>query len=128
MSCFWDALIRELHPVEASRAGVGGLSDPRQFVEALQLRGRSVFVMTTWQGRHLSEQERREHAASVLNYDVTTIGGGYPCAACDPFLLLLSHAAGVNVRLVFVGSIIEYVSPMPAARWMSLTATSSHME
>lgn len=127
MSCFWDALIRELRPEEAARAGVEGITDARRFAQALQSRGRTVFVTATWQGGALSERERREHASAVEAYDVASVGGGYLCAACDPFLLLLSHAAGVNVRLRFDGTLIEYTSPLPSARWMSLTSTSSHM-
>jgi hypothetical protein len=127
MSCFWDALIRELRPEEAQRAGVAGITDPSRFAAALQARARSVFVMVTWQGEHLTEQERRDHALSVSNYIPASVNDGYMCGSCDSFLLLVSHVAGVNIRLSLDGTLFEYASPLPSARWMGLVSSSSHM-
>lgn len=127
MSCFWDALIRELSDEEAARAGVKGVTSPSEFANRLQKHPRT-FVMTRWQGRHLSERQRAENAAAISRYDTTTTADGYGCGSTDPFLLLLSHLAGVHIRHKTPYGTFEYTSLYPKARWLVLESTSNHMQ
>jgi len=128
MSCFWDALIRELSDAEATRAGLAGHKRPTEFARQLISLAASSFVLTKWQGRELTEQQRRENAAAVAAYDVSNVNNGYYCGSCDPFLLLLSHLAGVHIRHRTPSGTFEYTSQYPDARWMELRSTSNHMQ
>lgn len=125
MSCFWDALIRELSEEEAARAGVQGVSSPRDFVE--RLKALQPFVMTRWQGQELTEQQRAENAAAIAQYDSSTTGDGYGCGSSDPFLLLVAHVAGVHIRHRTPYGAFEYMSMHPDARWMELVSDNGHM-
>lgn len=127
MSCYWDALIRELSSEEADRAGLGGRG-PREFAQRLKELAPSSFVMTKWQGSDISEQQRRENAAAVAAYDLSTVNDGYLCGSCDPFLLLVSHVAGVHIRHHTPQGTFEYTSQHPQARWMVLRSTTNHMQ
>ena len=128
MSCYWDALIRELSDEEAKRAGLDGRKSPREFAQRLKDLAPSAFVMTKWQGSDISEQQRRENAAAVAAYDVATVNNGYFCGSCDPFLLLVSHVAGVHIRHHTPTGTFEYTSQYPQSRWMVLRSTTNHMQ
>lgn len=127
MSCFWDALVRELSEEETDRAGLRGIRSPQRFADCLKASAVHAFVTTKWQGDEVGEKQRRENAAAVQNYDTKTVGEGYWCGSCDPFLLLVSHVAGVHIRHVTPSGVFEYTSQYPKARWMELRSNSSHM-
>lgn len=125
MSCFWDALIRELNAQEATRADVSGVTRPYEFVQ--RLKAQQPFVMTRWQGQLLTEQQRAENAAAIAQYDLATTGDGYDCGSSDPFLLLVAHVAGVHIRHRTPHGTFEYTSMHPDARWITLVSNHGHM-
>ena len=84
--------------------------------------------MGKWEGSDITEQQRRENATAIAEYDVSTVHNGYYCGSCDPFLLLLSHVAGVHIRHRTPAGTFEYTSQHPSARWMELRSTTSHMQ
>jgi hypothetical protein len=128
MSCFWDAIHRELTATEKTRAGLTASSyAPRDFVVALQQAAAHSFVLVRWQGSHIDEDERRAHALAVRAYCPLAVDQGYDCGACDSFLLALSQVAGVHIRHTSSHGTFEYTSPHPGARWMELKSNSTHM-
>ena len=127
MSCYWDAIIRELSEQEAARAGLAGIKDPVVFATKLKEAGANCFVLSKWQGAALSEQQRRENAAAVAAYNTDTVRDGYYCGSCDPFLLLVAHVAGVNIHHETPTGTFDYSSQYPAARWITLRSNSRHM-
>ena len=127
MSCYWDALMRELNDDEVARAGLAGVSEAAEFALRLQRLGAHSFVLTKWQGRDLPEQARRENAAAVQAYDPADVNNGYLCGSCDPFLLLVAHVAGVHIRHCSLHGTFEYTSMLPSARWIHLHSDAGHM-
>lgn len=127
MSCFWDALIRELTPEEKATANLPLGPDPIPFAEALQKAGASCVVLTTWQSLPLKETERRENAKAVREFNPAGVANGYLCGACDAFLLLVCQVTGVNIRYTNGTQCFEYVSIRPGARWVGLRSSRGHM-
>jgi hypothetical protein len=128
MSCFWDALIRELQEEDYKLLGMDkGAITPRHFATRLQQLSPNTFVLSKWQGANLSEQLRRENAQAIASFDVSSVHNGYLCGVCDPFLLLITHLVGVHIRHAMGSSVIEYRCVRPEARCILLQSTRTHM-
>jgi len=120
MSCFWDELVQRLKEIHAISPGTDshGLS--------ILLKEKNVkTVGVKWQGYHISEQQMIENFNHVRNYDVNTIGNGYDCSTCDPFLLLVSEVFRVNIHHMYLNTPIYYTRACTCREFPTLRFASS---
>jgi hypothetical protein len=120
MSCFWDALIQRLNEIHVIPPGTNphGLS--------MFLKDKNVkTVGVKWQGSHVSEQQMAENFHHVKDYNVKTIGNGYDCSTCDPFLLLVSEVFKVNIHHIYLNTPIHYNRACTCCEYPTLRFASS---
>jgi hypothetical protein len=103
MSCFWDGLIHELR-----RYGLPSYVDPRKVVSYLKNEN-TLTRNVLWQSHSLSDKQLQENFTHVRIYDSNSIGNGYDCSSCDPFLLLLCEVFRVHIDHVYMGARIHYM-------------------
>ena len=96
MTCFWDSL----------RSKLNIRSDNISFISHLQHHNRETSVL--WNDTPLKLMELQENYYHVKKYDTSTIHNGYLCAACDPFLLLISDLYRVQIYNNYNGHVMVY--------------------
>jgi hypothetical protein len=103
MSCFWDGLLHELR-----RCGLPSYVDPQKLAAYLKNENTPTRNVL-WQSHSLSEKQLHENFIHVCIYDPNSIGNGYDCSSCDPFLLLMCEVFRVHIDHVYMGAHIQYM-------------------
>lgn len=110
MTCFWNGILAALD-VQSINNTFGTKSktkpNPRQFAQQLKNKNTKT-TYVKWNGKPLTDKELEENFEAIKCYNISTIGRGYDCSCCDPFLLLVSQLFKVNISHRFNNANIRY--------------------
>ena len=62
----------------------------------------------TWNGETLTKKQLQENYDHIIDFNPNTIGNGYDCSVCDPFLLLVCYLFNVNIDHNYNGYLMKY--------------------
>jgi len=108
MTCVWDSILHalcsnRLHSVISATAR----PSPVQLVSWLKNNNRKT-PGVQWNGGSLTAKQQDENFEHVKSFREGTIGGGYDCAACEPFLFLVCELFKVNIDHHYCGHTMQY--------------------
>ena len=128
MTCFWKGFMNCLSDtdVQFSR-GLSRLPQhEHEFVHFLQknnIRANDV----SWQHQPVSSRLQEESFQAVKALESNTIGEGYWCSTCDPFILLISQLFQIDVHHRFCGHLVVYSVPHPR-KTIYVTSDRGHLQ
>lgn len=134
MSCFWDALLRQMQPEDAHKLGVDTSKETwpsaHSLLLGLQRAATTVDLVkcVLWQGEPLSVREAQEHASALAEISSDEFGRGHWTGSCDSVLLYVCALLQVSIDHRMMGIPISYVYKQEMVhRTLILHSNSSHM-
>lgn len=73
----------------------------------------------------LSDKAQEEHEQWINEVEIS--GAGYICAACDPFLLLVSQVFNVTIIHHYAGNTFIFENTRSSTHCITLRSSKSHM-
>ena len=112
MACFWIGILQRLDVNDFKRfESKYGLciidKSPQNFVRLLK----NCAVKTPnilWNDTKLSSKQLSENYHHIIEYNPHTIGNGYDCSICDPFLILICELFDVDIDHNYNGYLMKY--------------------
>jgi hypothetical protein len=108
MTCFWNGLLNGLPDNKIKEVlKINRKPKPIEFVKLLKNNAIKT-PNILWNGEKLRNQELDENLLRVKELKENSIGRGYDCSCCDPYLLLICQLFKVNIVHNFNRTIIKY--------------------
>jgi hypothetical protein len=106
MACFWNGILQQLTTVDLKVLGIQN-KNPQSLVQAFKQKAKKTNSVR-WNGDKLSNKQLDENLQHIQTYNIKTIGNGYLCSSCEPFLLLLSELLQVHIHHNYLHTSIKY--------------------
>jgi len=127
MTCFWDALIRELQIDNERHIILGNYTNPVDLVNCLKSKNTNTNNIT-WQDEILGEKQKEENYEWIKTYNESNINNGHLTSTADPFLILISFLMDIKIILNYCNSEIIISPPVNKIRYtIKLNNSNSHM-
>jgi hypothetical protein len=107
MTCFWDGIISSLKIDDLNILGLNAIPKPLELAKRLKQLNRKTNNVY-WERSPLRLNEIEENYIHVKDFPQYTIGNGYLCSICDPFLCLLSEILRVNINHTYLNYTVHY--------------------
>ena len=113
MTCFWDAILQKLTRDDFEKFGLNN----EVCIEHRMSNGNFVRFLknfaektpnVTWNGETLTKKQLQENYDHIIDFNPNTIGNGYDCSVCDPFLLLVCYLFDINIDHNYNGHLMKY--------------------
>ena len=108
MTCFWDGILANLKEEDFQRSLRVSKPNNRNLVDLLMKNNTLDTRNIIWNGKNITEQETKENYEHIKNFNINSIGNGYLCSSCDPFLILICELFKVNINHKYLGNMIKY--------------------
>jgi len=99
MTCFWDAIRSRLH------LNISNI----EFIQYLKNNNKPTHSVL-WNGNGFSKKQLEENVEHIRDFNENTIGNGYDCSICDPFLILVCHLYNVSISHNYNGHYMKYTT------------------
>lgn len=127
MSCFWDALIKNIKHDDIYDIFKFNKINPLIFVNNLKLNNKLVDTIYI-NDQLISKKQQNENYEHIKNYDVNTISNGYLCSTADPFLILIADIFSITINNKFLNKNIIY-KPICFSRYtINISNDNGHMK
>jgi len=123
MSCFWDSLLQKINKGDLQNKNI---NNPQDLVEYLQ-KNNVITDNVLWNDESLSTKQMEENKEHISDYDKATMGQGYLCSTCDPFLLLICELFEITIKNNYNGTQITYKNKIKNNYIIQILNTTSHM-
>jgi len=125
MTCFWDAIRKNLNPNDYTKIELNHNVSHEEFVTQLKLKNKAV-TQVKWQGEYPSKLQRTENYIHVRDFKVSSIRNGYDCSIADPFLFLVADLFNISIYHNYNGHMIVYAKDL-AYRSIHLNSDQGHI-
>jgi hypothetical protein len=106
MTCFWDGILKRLSNEDFKKFNI---NKPRNKDFVVFLKNHNTKTTNVkWNNEKLTEKQLEENITHIKDFNVKSIGGGYLCSTCEPFLFLVSHLFNVNINHNYCGHVMKY--------------------
>ena len=106
MTCFWDGILKRLSNEDFKKFNI---NKPRNKDFVVFLKNHNTKTTNVkWNNEKLTEKQLEENFTHIKDFNVKSIGGGYLCSTCEPFLFLVSHLFNVNINHNYCGHVMKY--------------------
>ena len=78
-----------------------------------------------WNGETLTDKQLEENFEHIRDFNVNSIGGGYLCSTCDPFLFLVCQLFQVDINHNYRGYMMRYRITNPI-KTLNFESNSGH--
>jgi hypothetical protein len=106
MTCFWDGILKRLSNEDFKKFNI---NKPRNKDFVVFLKNHNTKTTNVkWNNEKLTEKQLEENFTHIKDFNINSIGGGYLCSTCEPFLFLVSHLFNVNINHNYCGHVMKY--------------------
>ena len=108
MTCFWDGILKTLNNNDFNLV-VPNMKKIRNINFVVFLKNKNIKTNNVkWNGQNLTQKQLEENFEHIKVFNPNTIGGGYLCSTCEPFLFLVAELFKVNINHNYMGHVMQY--------------------
>ena len=110
MTCYWSGILNGLNGTDFERICRKSPSCEKliRFLQQYNTKEHQI----TWNGYHLTSQEKEENYMAVRDYNIQGFRGGHLCSPCDYFLFLVAEVFQTNIDHYYLGRLMTYRNPI----------------
>lgn len=123
MSCFWDSLLQKLNKEDLINKNITLAQDLSEYLQ----KNNTITDNILWNDESLSTKQKEENKEHITDYNRSTMGQGYLCSTCDPFLLLICELFEITIKNNYNGTLITYKNKIKNNYIIQISNTKSHM-
>ena len=124
MTCFWDGILHHLKEEDFQRVFQIKKPNNKNFVKLLKDNLKKTKDIK-WNGETLTDKQLEENFEHIRDFNVNSIGGGYLCSTCDPFLFLVCQLFQVDINHNYRGYMMRYRITNPI-KTLNFRSNSGH--
>ena len=125
MTCFWDAILRNLRSNSDVYKILNNANSPKELVTVLKAKN-TLTTCIIWQEEQFTKLQLKENHEWIKDYDISMIHKGHMTSSCDPFFCLLVYLLNIKIIHNYSGHEIIYSSKSPK-KTFKFSSSKSHM-